>query len=169
MHWTARGLRDPKLTEDALDFVRLLMAAPVERIAVFGGTCRTERKIDHGSAFAIIWQPVDDGEARPAVRAIDEGIPVAAVRRVEELGDAGLAGGRVGADVGAPGGLRIAGSDDESLSRLMFQGEIGVGHADHGGHRRKPLLDPGEKGLDGLGWTLHFDGHPVGAVPDKTG
>lgn len=34
MHWTARGLRDPKLTEDALDFVRLLMAAPIERIAV---------------------------------------------------------------------------------------------------------------------------------------
>lgn len=31
MHWTARGLRDPQLTEDALDFVRLLMAAPVDR------------------------------------------------------------------------------------------------------------------------------------------
>jgi hypothetical protein len=34
MHWTTRGLRDPKLTEEALDFVRLLMAAPIERIAV---------------------------------------------------------------------------------------------------------------------------------------
>lgn len=34
MHWTTRGLRDPKLTEDALDFVRLLMAAPIERIAL---------------------------------------------------------------------------------------------------------------------------------------
>ena len=34
MHWTARGLRDPKLTEDALEFVRLLMDAPVSRIAV---------------------------------------------------------------------------------------------------------------------------------------
>lgn len=34
MHWTARGLRDPKLTEDALDFVRLLLAAPIERIAL---------------------------------------------------------------------------------------------------------------------------------------
>ena len=34
MHWTTRGLRDPKLTEDALDFVRLLMDAPIERIAV---------------------------------------------------------------------------------------------------------------------------------------
>lgn len=34
MHWTTRGLRDPKLTEDALAFVRLLMDAPVPRIAV---------------------------------------------------------------------------------------------------------------------------------------
>ena len=34
MHWTTRGLRDPKLTEDALDFARLLMDAPIERVAV---------------------------------------------------------------------------------------------------------------------------------------
>ena len=34
MHWTTRGLRDPQLTEDALSFVRLLMDAPVPRIAI---------------------------------------------------------------------------------------------------------------------------------------
>lgn len=34
MHWTTRGLRDPQLTEAALDFVRLLMAAPIKRIAI---------------------------------------------------------------------------------------------------------------------------------------
>jgi hypothetical protein len=34
MHWTTRGLRDPQLTEDALEFVRLLMDAPIPRIAV---------------------------------------------------------------------------------------------------------------------------------------
>lgn len=34
MHWTARGKRDPKHTEDALEFVRALMAAPIPRIAV---------------------------------------------------------------------------------------------------------------------------------------
>jgi hypothetical protein len=34
MHWTTRGLRDPQLTEDALEFVRLLMDAPVPRIAI---------------------------------------------------------------------------------------------------------------------------------------
>lgn len=34
MHWTARGKRDPQLTEDALAFVRLLMDAPIPRIAI---------------------------------------------------------------------------------------------------------------------------------------
>jgi hypothetical protein len=34
MHWTVRGLRDPQLTEDALDFVRLLMAAPIHHIVI---------------------------------------------------------------------------------------------------------------------------------------
>lgn len=34
MHWTTRGLRDPKLTEDALDFARTLMDAPIEKIAI---------------------------------------------------------------------------------------------------------------------------------------
>lgn len=34
MHWTARGLRDPQLTEDALAFVQRLMDAPIPRIAV---------------------------------------------------------------------------------------------------------------------------------------
>jgi hypothetical protein len=34
MHWTTRGLRDPKLTEDAMDFVNKLLNAPILRIAL---------------------------------------------------------------------------------------------------------------------------------------
>ena len=34
MHWTTRGLRDPRLTEDALSFVKLLMEAPIHKIAI---------------------------------------------------------------------------------------------------------------------------------------
>lgn len=34
MHWTTRGLRDPKLTEDALEFVRMLMSADIPHIAI---------------------------------------------------------------------------------------------------------------------------------------
>ncbi len=34
MHWTTRGLRDPKLTEDALQFVQRLIEAPIRYIAI---------------------------------------------------------------------------------------------------------------------------------------
>ena len=34
MHWTTRGKRDPQLTEDALDFVKYLMTAPIEKICI---------------------------------------------------------------------------------------------------------------------------------------
>ena len=34
MHWTTRGLRDPQLTIDALEFVKTLMTAPIQRIAI---------------------------------------------------------------------------------------------------------------------------------------
>jgi len=34
MHWTTRGLRDPKLTEDALGFVRFLLDCTIPKIAL---------------------------------------------------------------------------------------------------------------------------------------
>ena len=34
MHWTTRGLRDPKLTVDALAFVRLLWDAPIPKVCI---------------------------------------------------------------------------------------------------------------------------------------
>lgn len=34
MHWTTRGLRDPRLTEDAITFVQSLLNAPISRIAL---------------------------------------------------------------------------------------------------------------------------------------
>lgn len=39
MHWTTRGLRDPKLTEDALDFVRFLLDAPINNHPESKKTC----------------------------------------------------------------------------------------------------------------------------------
>lgn len=34
MHWTVRGLRDPQLTEDALEFVQTLLNAPIKKIVL---------------------------------------------------------------------------------------------------------------------------------------
>jgi hypothetical protein len=34
MHWTTRGLREPQLTEDALNFAKLLMEANIDKICI---------------------------------------------------------------------------------------------------------------------------------------
>jgi hypothetical protein len=59
MHWTTRGLRDPQLTEDALEFVRFLMAAPIERIVIENPVGAISTKI---KAFDQIVQPYEFGE-----------------------------------------------------------------------------------------------------------
>lgn len=49
IHWTKRGKRDPQLTEDALDFVRRLMDAPINKICIenpIGVISTTIRKPD---------------------------------------------------------------------------------------------------------------------------
>lgn len=56
MHWTRRGKRDPKLTEDALDFVNLLLAAPVERIALENPVGAISTRIRKPDCIIQPWQ-----------------------------------------------------------------------------------------------------------------
>lgn len=56
MHWTRRGLRDPQLTEDALDFVRLLLAAPIPRIAVENPVSIISTRIRKPNQIVQPWQ-----------------------------------------------------------------------------------------------------------------
>lgn len=56
MHWTVRGLRDPKLTEDALDFVRLLMGANVPHIALENPVGAISTRIRKPDCVVHPWQ-----------------------------------------------------------------------------------------------------------------
>jgi hypothetical protein len=56
MHWTARGLRDPQLTEDALAFVRLLMDAPISQIAVENPISVVSSRIRKPDQIVQPWQ-----------------------------------------------------------------------------------------------------------------
>ena len=56
MHWTTRGMRDPKLTEDALDFVRLLMNANVSSIAIENPISVISTKIRKPNQIIQPWQ-----------------------------------------------------------------------------------------------------------------
>ena len=56
MHWTTRGLRDPQLTEDALDFVWALMAAPIPRIAIENPVGRISTAIRPPDQYVQPWE-----------------------------------------------------------------------------------------------------------------
>jgi hypothetical protein len=64
MHWTTRGLRDPKLTEDALDFVRLLMDAPIPRICIENPVSVISTRIRKPDQIVQPWQFGDDASKK---------------------------------------------------------------------------------------------------------
>ena len=64
MHWTARGLRDPQLTEDALAFVKFLMDAPIERIAIENPISVISSRIRKPDQIINPWQFGHDASKR---------------------------------------------------------------------------------------------------------
>ena len=56
MHWTTRGKRDPQLTEDALAFVGVLLAAPIERIALENPVGAISTRIRKPDCIIHPWQ-----------------------------------------------------------------------------------------------------------------
>jgi hypothetical protein len=64
MHWTARGLRDPQLTEDALDFVMRLMAASIPSIAVENPISVISSRIRKPDQIINPWQFGHDASKR---------------------------------------------------------------------------------------------------------
>lgn len=56
MHWTVRGKRDPQLTEDALDFVRLLMGANAPHIALENPVGAISTRIRKPDCIIHPWQ-----------------------------------------------------------------------------------------------------------------
>lgn len=64
MHWTTRGLRDPKLTEWALDFVRVLMDAPIPRIAIENPVSVISSRIRKPEQIVQPWMFGDDASKK---------------------------------------------------------------------------------------------------------
>lgn len=64
MHWTARGMRDPQLTEDALDFVRSLLNAPIDRIALENPISVISSRIRKPDQIINPWQFGHDASKR---------------------------------------------------------------------------------------------------------
>ena len=71
--------------------VRLRVETPVERVVIFrlAGRAHLERR--HRRVGPVVGDVLNDGEARPAVRAVSEGVAIAPVGRIENLRQAVVA------------------------------------------------------------------------------
>lgn len=74
MHWTTRGLRDPKLTEDALDFVRLLLDAPIPKIAIENPVGVISTRIRPADQYVQPYQFGDDASKKTGLWL--KGLPI---------------------------------------------------------------------------------------------
>jgi hypothetical protein len=72
--------------------------AAVTGILVLRPALRAERESSHGRQRPVVGDAGHDREARPALRAVDERVQVAAVARVEELAQAVVARGDIRRD-----------------------------------------------------------------------
>src|SRR5690242_9053227 len=91
------------------------MKASVRRVLIFGLALWAHPKPLHRGMNPVVRKRFDDAEARTAMGAVGEGIPVPPVLRIKNLGPAIRTGGTIRQDQGALGPLLLAGSDFESF------------------------------------------------------
>jgi hypothetical protein len=120
MHWTTRGLRDPKLTEDALDFVRRLMDAPIPRIALENPIGAISTRIRKPDQIIQPWQFGEDASKQTCLWL--KGLPLLKPTKIIEprLSDKGK---KVWGNQTASGQNRLGPSADRwKLRSKTFQG-----------------------------------------------
>ena len=97
----------------------------VERVVVFALALRAHREFLHRSVRAVVGQRFDDGEARAAVRAVGEGISMAAIGGIENFPGAIGAGRDVGQDEDGLGAGVVALADFEAgVAGGIEEGEL---------------------------------------------
>jgi len=74
LHWTARGHRDPRLTDEAIAFVLALMAAPIPRIAIENPVGCIGTRIRPADQYVQPWQYGDDASKTTGLWL--EGLPL---------------------------------------------------------------------------------------------
>ena len=87
----------PRYRRPALEAgIGLGVEAAVERIGILGSAFLAHGERRHGGGSTVVGQVIDDGEAWPTIRAVDKRVTVATVVRIEQLGHAVIAGGKLG-------------------------------------------------------------------------
>ena len=121
------------------------MEATVARVVVLAGAVGAHGEARHGRRPTIVGNVADDGETRPAIRAVREGVLPAAIARVEHLAQAVGARRDVWRHRCRALARRPAGNDREVL--LVTRGDPFVPHSlDHRERRRLGLQTCQESG-----------------------
>jgi hypothetical protein len=147
--------------------VRLGVEAPVQRIGVFAQALRALGEWRHAGLCAVVGQGARQRVARPALRAVDEGIAVAPVGGIEQFGQAVVAGRRVGRDCRRDT-AGAAGEDAEVVLPVDAAAGGGLDALDacqRRGVGLQSLLEPRQHGRG----ALDFERHAFGVVEDPAG
>ena len=124
------------------------------------------REPGHGGVGPVVGDVAHDGEARPAVGAVDERVPVTPVGGVEQLAQAVGAGGRVGRDQGPALAGGVAGRD---LKAAPADGGQRCRHQSFYYRQRRSLgLEAPQELRHCLSSALHLDERPGHVVAHRT-
>ncbi len=146
---------------------RLGVEPPVGRVFVLPPAVGAHREAGHRRGRAVVRHVAGDRVAGPAVRAVREGVGVAAVGRVPHLAQALRAGGEVGRDRDPADPLALARDDGEPGDGLRRDGLLA--HLAETGRRRGLAPQAPEEGVQGLGAPEGLDRDPAGVVAHPPG
>jgi hypothetical protein len=163
----AELVQQPQARTTRATGIRLRVEAAVQRRVVLAPAIGAHPEGRHGGRRAVVRHVAGDGEARSAVGAVRERIPVAAVCRIEDLGEAVHARRQVGGDRDAAIAVLPALDDDESLGRL--RGNPGPLEVADARGRRRARAEAREKAVEGLVGPERLDRDALRAVVDASG
>ena len=161
----AIGPREPDPRSADRARIGLRVEAPVRGVVVLPLAGRAHGKLRHRGLRPVVGNAPRNGEARPAVGAVQKRVAEAAVRGVEQLPQAIRAGRRIGRNSGAHLACNLTGNN----AKLRPPGKGQFPHRDRVDARQRRRLgaQAAEKGLHALLRSLDFDRHSAGIVADK--
>ena len=142
----------------------MCMKSAVCGVAVFRIAIRIHRPISHAGVVAIVGQGKDDAVARSAVRAVDVGISIPSVGRIETFFQAVFADRQIGRDMDCRA-LRMLALADAEFLQVFTGGGFDLNFRDHRSRGRVTSHLLNERLHVSFG-AFQMDLHSLAAVED---
>ncbi len=143
------------------------MKAAIERVVVFGLTLGAHGELCHRGLRSVVGDATGNCESRSAVCAIQEGVTIAAITRIEQLAKAVGAGGGVCRNSGADTAEHFAG--DDAKTGFSRGRHVGGENRIDARQRRRFRGESLQEDPNVSQRPFEFNGDAVGVVADKAG